>query len=30
MYRDRLDAHFPAGALDTQGDFAAVCYNDFT
>ncbi len=30
MYRDRLDAHLPAGALDTQGDFAAVCYNDFT
>ena len=24
-----LDAHFPAGALDAQGDFAAVCNKNF-
>ena len=25
IHSDRLDAHFAAGALDTQGDFTAVC-----
>jgi hypothetical protein len=28
-HRDGLDAHFPAGALDSQRDLAAIGYDDF-
>ena len=29
MHGDRLDAHFAAGAMDAQRDFATVCNEDF-
>jgi hypothetical protein len=29
MHRDGLDAKFLAGAQDTQGDLAAIGYQDF-